>query len=262
MAKTARLIETAGDDPESLQALLGHLQDWKVLESRAILEVVRGRLEIVEKFRRMIASDAPETASRVGADNIRDLLAGYPWLLNPEWQVLSEEKAISTQLREWMSKDIEEEGGQLRYDYLALSDERRLVVVDIKRPGLAVTLDELQRLERYKERLAFAGGKEISMLMVCGPSLKVTSEIERTWAHRSDGKILRWSGLCDRAKAHYECYRAVLERHIDDPSLARKQKEVRRTRRVFGSGTAYRGMEARARGLDSEDVALEDDAEN
>lgn len=255
-------IEAAGDDPESLQVLLGHLRDWQVLESRAILEVVRGRLGIVEKFRRMIASDAPETAPRVGADNIHDLLAGYPWLLNPEWQVLSEEKAISTQLREWMSEDVEEEDGRLRYDYLALSDERRLVVVDIKRPGLAVELDELQRLERYKERLARAGGKEISMLMVCGPNLNVTQKIEQTWARRSDGEILRWSSLCERAKAHYEHYRAILERHIDDPSFSRKEEEVRQTRRVLESGTAYRGPEARARGLGPQDVALEDDGEN
>ncbi len=262
MAKTARQIETAGDDPETLRALLGHLRDWKVLESRATLEVVRGRLEIVEKFRRMIASDAPETAPRVGTDNICDLLAGYPWLLNPEWQALSEEKAVSTQLREWISEDVEDEDEWLRYEYLALSDERRLVVVDIKRPGSAVTLDELQRLERYKERLAFVGGKEISMLMVCGPNLNVTPEIERTWARRSDGEILRWSSLCDRAKAHYEHYRAILERHVDDPFFARKEEEVRRTRRVLESGTACRGPDARARGLGSEDVASGNDGKN
>ena len=59
-------IETVQDDPESLRVLLAHLRDWQVLESRAILEVIRGRLQIVDKFHDMIASDAPETAPRVG----------------------------------------------------------------------------------------------------------------------------------------------------------------------------------------------------
>lgn len=157
-----------------------------------------------------------------------------------------------------MAEDIEEEGGRQRYDYLALSDERRLVVVDIKRPGLAVELNELQRLETYKERLARAGGKEISMLMVCGPNLNVTRQVEEAWADRRDGEILRWSRLCDRAKARYEHYRAILERHIDDPSFSRKLREVQQTRRVLESGTAYRGREARARGLGPQDVVLED----
>lgn len=61
---------------------------------------------------------------------------------------------------------------------------------------------------------------------------------------------------------HYEHYRAILERHIDDPSFARKEEEVRQTRRVLESGTAYRGLEARARGLGPQDVAFEDDGEN
>lgn len=255
-------IEATDDDPESLRVLLEHLREWQVLESRAILEVVRGRLEIVGKFRAMIADNAPETAPRVGADNIHDLLAGYPWLLNPEWQVLAEEKAISTQLREWMFKDIEEEDRRLRYDYLALSDERRLVVVDIKRPGIAVELDELHRLETYKEKLARAEERDLLMLMVCGGELNVTPETKDTWKDRKDGEILLWSRLCDRAKAHYEHYRAILEKHINDPSFARKTEEVRQTRRVLESGTSYRGPEARARGLGPQDTTLEDEAED
>lgn len=253
-------IETTDDDPESLRVLLEHLREWHVLESRAILEVVRGRLEIVGKFRTMIADEAPETAPHVGVDNIHDLLAGYPWLLNPEWQVLSEEKAISTQLREWSFNDIEDEDSRLRYDYLALSDERRLVVVDIKRPGIAVELDELHRLEEYKERLARSDGRDdLRMLMVCGGQLNVTQETEKAWKDRKDGEILLWSRLCDRAKAHYEHYRAILEKHIDDPSFARKTEEVRQTRRVLKSGTSYRGPEARARGLGPQDTVLEDE---
>ena len=53
----------------------------------------------MQKFHEMIVNNAPETAHKVGDDNLHDLLAGYPWLINPEWQVLSEETAISTQLR-------------------------------------------------------------------------------------------------------------------------------------------------------------------
>ncbi len=58
--------------------LLHHLGEWKVLESRAILEIVKGRLDIVEKFHEMIVNDASETARPVGADNMHDLL-GCVW---------------------------------------------------------------------------------------------------------------------------------------------------------------------------------------
>ncbi len=251
-------IETVQDNPESLRVLLAHLRDWQVLESRAILEVIRGRLQIVDKFHDMIASDAPETAPRVGADNIHDLLAGYPWLLNPEWQVLAEEKAISTQLREWLYEDVEDEDRRLRYDFMALGDERRLVVVEIKRSGHPVELPELHRLETYKERLDRAHERDLFMVMVCGGNLNVSKDVEENWKSRRDGEVLQWSKVCDRARAHYEHYRVLLEKHVNDPSFARKTQEVLQTRRVLESGTAYRGQADRAQGLGPQDTTAED----
>jgi Histidine kinase-, DNA gyrase B-, and HSP90-like ATPase len=248
-------IEATEDDPEQLQALLTHLRDWQVLESRAILEIVKGRLDIVDKFHGMIVGDAPETAPRRGADNIHDLLAGYPWLLNPEWQVLAEEKTISKQLREWAAEEVEDQDQRLRFDFLALADERRIVVVDIKRPGNAVDLDELQRLETYKDRLARAGDRELYMVMLCSGNLNVSSGTRQTWERRDDGEILTWSKVFERAKRHYEHYRAVLEKNISDPSFARKQKEVAQTRRILETGTSYRGPQERAAGLGPQDTA-------
>ncbi len=252
-------IEATEDDPDSLRVLLEHLRDWQVLESRAILEVVHGRLQIVDKFHNMIVNNVPETAPRVGTDNVHDLLAGYPWLLNPEWQVLAEERTISRQLMEWMYEDVTEEDRRRRYDFMALGDERRLVVVEIKRSGHPVEHEELQRLEDYKERLSRAHTRDLAMVMVCSGNLNLSESGKENWKTRRDGEILQWSRVYDRAKAHYEHYRAILEKHINDPSFARKTEEVRQTRRVLESGTSYRGPEARARGLGPQDTTLEDD---
>jgi len=93
-------LEQAANDPDALAIMLQRLNDWKVLESRAILEVIKGRLDILDKFERMLCNDAPETASAKSPENMHDLLAANPWLLSPEWQILSEEKRITTQLRE------------------------------------------------------------------------------------------------------------------------------------------------------------------
>ena len=48
----------------------------------------------------MLVNDAPETAPRKGTENLHDLIADYPWILNPEWQVLYEEKRIGSYNRE------------------------------------------------------------------------------------------------------------------------------------------------------------------
>lgn len=247
-------IEDVAEDPEKLQELLIRLRDWMVLESRAILEIVKGRLDIVEKFHKMIVNDAPETASSTSTDNMHDLIGQYPWLLNPEWQVLDEERSISKQLRDWDHEDIQDDDARMRYDFLALADERRLVVVEIKRSGHAVTLDELQRLERYRERLAKATDKEMFMLLVHGGTLDVTAATKNAWNDRPDADVTTWGDVYERVRKHYGHYQAVLEGNVRHGSFARKQAEVAQTRSVLQSGTVHRGSEARAAGLGVQDV--------
>jgi len=246
-------IENVSDDPEALRDLLVHLRDWEVLESRAILEIIRGRLGMIDKFHTMIVDDTPETAPKTGADNLHDMLGRYPWLLNPDWQMLAEEKAMSTQLKEWHCEDIEPEDERRRYDFLALANERLLVVVEIKRSGHAVVLRDLQRLEEYRDRLSKGTERQLHMLMVCGGH-NLSAQTEENWETRPDGDIVKWSQVFERVKQRYNHYRAVLERSIDSPEFSRKEQEVADTRSVLEAGSSYRGPDVRAQGLGPQDV--------
>lgn len=246
-------IENVGEDPAQLTLLLSHLSQWKVLESRAILEVVKGRLDIIDKFHHMIVNNAPETP-RGSRDNMHDLLAGYPWLLNPEWQVLAEEKTISRQLREWNAKDVEDEENRTRYDFLALSDERRLVIIEIKRSGHQVTLDELQRLERYYAKLAPAQDGNLYMVMICGSRDGIPQNTLRSWDEREDGDVRVWSEIYQKTRRYYEHYRAILEGDVQHDHFSKKETEIARTREVVARGSVHRGRDLRAEGLGSQDA--------
>lgn len=242
-------LEAASDDPAQLQGLLDLLKEWQILESRAVLEVVKGRIAIIEKFRKMIANDVPETAPKIGADNMHDLIAGHPWILNPDWQVLSEEKSLTKQLREWNVADIGVDDGS-RYDFLVLTDERRTVIVEIKRSGHVVTLDDLQRLDRYKDKLALAGDREIVAVMVCGGPIDIKSaETKEAYEKRDDMKITTWGIICDKVEAHYAHYRAILEGNVEHRDFDERAREVVQTRRVLEIGSVYRGPAARAAGI-------------
>jgi hypothetical protein len=251
-------LEAIGDDPDKLNQILTMLREWKVLESRAILEIIKGRLDIVEKFHQLIVNDAPETASKQSRDNMHDLIAGYPWILNPEWQVLAEEKSISKQLQEWNYEDIQPDDHRMRYDFLALTDERRLIVIEIKRANYAVPIEDLQRLERYKERLSKAHKKEIHMVLVHGGTLDVTEGTERTWKDRPDGEIRTWSDIYSRVRNYYQHYRAVLEGNVEDIDFARKEREVSQTRSVLSSGNVRRDPQQRKAGLGPQDFDYSD----
>ena len=247
-------IEQVGDDPEQLYRLLSYLTEWKVLESRAILEIIKGRLDVVEKFHNMIVNDAPETPNRnAGADNMHDLIAWYPWLINPDWQVLSEEKGVTTQLREWNVADVPGSDDRTRFDFLALTGEQQLVIIEIKRSGRAVEFDELQRLIKYKERLS-KGRANIFMMMICGGTVDISASERDNWRNRPDGDIVTWSEIYAKTHRYYSHYKAVLEGSTDHTDFAKKAAEIAQTRHVLLTGGTYRGAEARAGGLGSQDV--------
>ena len=240
------LEELDEEDPEQMTEILVRLHDWKVLESRAILEIVQGRLQIVDKLANLLAADAPETAHKVGDENLHDLLADYPWIINPEWQVLSEEKTITAQLREWGAQEADDADAK-RYDFLALKGDGRLKVVEIKRQSHAVTLKEVQRLEEYKARLETAA-PSVDMVLISG------GEFDYKFGSRADIERLTWADVHARTKSFYEHYRAVLAGDIDDVDFDRKTREVQRTRSVVEHG-AYRGRDLRKEGLGVQDVA-------
>lgn len=244
------------DDPDALVAALGHLRNWQVLESRAILEILRGRLAVVDLFENMVRNDAPETAPKKGADNLHDLLASYPWLLNPDWQVLSEEKSITDQLREWDEEETGEPVDRTRYDFLALTSESVMVVVEIKRASHAVELDEVQRLARYADNLSKSRSVEMRMMLVYGGALNMSTREANTWRDREDMDLMTWGDVISRIRRHYDHYESVLKRNISDPAFARKLDEVARTRKVLQNGKAsvYRGKEGRKKGLGPQDA--------
>lgn len=231
------LEDVGTDDPEQLVHLLEQLMRWKSLESRAILEVVQGRLKVVDKFHSMVVNDTPEKAHLVGDDNLHDLLASFPWLLNPEWQVFGHEQSIDKTLKEWEA-ELEDDGSIERVDFLALASDHTLAVVEIKRPGHAVSLEEFQRLQFYIERLRHAweqrtGDGTVIGLLVCNDIHFSIDQIG------SNIRWERWGDLYRRVKDLYEHYRSLLEFDTNATSFKERQQELAITRSLIDSGSSY-----------------------
>ncbi|MDG6913488.1 MAG: ATP-binding protein [Nitrososphaerota archaeon] len=241
-------IENLGEDPDKLRVFLEYLRDWNVLESRAILQVMKGRLEIIRKFEQMVTEDTRETAHHVGEDNMHDLLARFPWLIDPDLDIYAEEKSLSKTLAGYANEDIKDPDERMRYDFLGLSGDGQTVVIEIKRSGHALSLDDVQRVEKYKGKLSRAF-PNIRMFAICS-NHELDKDTFEIWNGKSaDRLIVLWSRLVTRAKRRYTHYQAILEKNVKHPDFAATVKEVAETRKVLQTGSAYRTRADRKEGM-------------
>ena len=248
-------LDEASDDPVQFANAVAYIHGWRVLESRALLEVIKGRIEIVDKFFRMIVNNAAETAHVQGQDNLHDLVARYPWLLHPDWQVLAEETTITKQLRQWGQKESPETDAT-RYDFLGLEGDGLTIVIEIKRSEHPAQLQDLQQLERYVNSLGQAR-PNVRGAFITGNSYSLSEDIMNSWKARKDIDLLTWGEIHKRTADHYEHYKAILNSDLRSDSFNRKAREVAMTRTVLSNDSSYRTPAERREGMGPQDVSYD-----
>jgi len=149
------------------------LSEWDVMEAVMTAQKVKGRVEIIRKFRQMIEDKVREKP------DMQDYIEEHPWLIDPGWDSFKRETSIDKWLNEKFgmpkSKD---EGGRTIPDYFCLGDSRTVQVIELKRPGDTAGTEEMDKIRDYvfyvrnrakKEASAGSLKKEIvEGLLICG----------------------------------------------------------------------------------------------
>jgi len=142
------LIATLEENPSAAN-LLNAFEEWHVIEAREVLRLVKGRLQAIEHFDRMIKTDAREVPE------LHDFFVKFPWILDPSWIEVYDEVYYSDLLRKNFPDDRLDEPNR-RIDFVCIGVGDTVHVVELKRPSHAVNWADLDQLERY---VAFVRGK-------------------------------------------------------------------------------------------------------
>ena len=123
------------------------LSEWDVIEAVNTAYLVKGRREIIHKFKQMIDDKAPEKP------DMQNYLKDHPWLINPKWSMLKHEARLDTIVQEYIEEGTASEGGMRRVDFFCLGDSQTAYIVEVKRPGASVGKNEIRQLEDYVSHL-------------------------------------------------------------------------------------------------------------
>lgn len=128
--------------PEAGGKMIKLFHEWQVIEAREVLRISEGRLAAIEKLKLFVKKDAKEVP------DVHRLFAERPWLLQPGWTIVADEKSFSTLLRKEFP-NAKLDGTNRRIDFLCLGLGDTLHVVELKRPKHKLRPDDLNQLENY-----------------------------------------------------------------------------------------------------------------
>jgi Histidine kinase-, DNA gyrase B-, and HSP90-like ATPase len=133
------LAEAEVGDPAQLLRLF---REWEIVEAREMMRVTEGRIRTIQRLQQLIDQDALEVPT------LHNFLREFPWVLDPRWNLIADERRLSTMLREQFP-DEELQESDRRIDFLCVREGRQLIVVEIKRPGITASSKELAQVEEY-----------------------------------------------------------------------------------------------------------------
>jgi hypothetical protein len=117
-------------------------REWELVEAKEMMRVTKGRITTIEKLESLIKTNALEVPV------LHNFLREFPWVLDPRWQLIADEKRFSDILRENFPDDALPEE-ERRIDFLCVREGTTLVVVEIKRPSIRASVKELDQIQDY-----------------------------------------------------------------------------------------------------------------
>ena len=135
--------DLAKADLHNTREILNLFREWQVVEAKEMAKVTQGRITTIEKLQNLIERNALEVPT------LHNFLKEFPWVIDPRWTLVDDEVRYSNILRGQFREPADLPEQDRRIDFLCVRESTNLVVVEIKRPNLRASMNELNQIERY-----------------------------------------------------------------------------------------------------------------
>jgi hypothetical protein len=235
--KVIRKINVASE--ASFNELIEVVKEWDVISAVAAYEVVFGKIEIINQFKKYIDEKLPEKTKK-GQIDMQDFIKSHPWLLGYDYEYLKpadfhhehgtdkwiEEELIKVD-SEFSSSDKRE--GR-RFDLLVIKNDWQIVILELMRPSTPADYDHVMRLNRYVTRIQSVindsstvskyKGKSVYGLLLADDFVKDTSLNKTIQDLRNNIDAVTWKGLFENVYSRYKDFADILKMKApEDPRI-------------------------------------------
>lgn len=175
--------------------------DWELIETHELAKIALGRTETILRFEDFIKNNALETQI------IQPFLEKFPWILEPRMTHFDTEVSFKKILKEEFPDD-ELEGPNRRIDFLCSSVDGTIIIIELKRPNIKISLKEIRQARSY-ERFIRQKRQNVSQIKTFLISDRFDMDDETKDFYdslKSDGKLIikSYTELIDQAKLYHK----------------------------------------------------------
>ena len=153
----SKMREAVSSADTPLSVLTSFLRTARVAELSSFGRIAKDRLKVIDRLG--ILKDADDTDE----NDLQRLITDAPWLINPEWAPVTENRTFSSLRREF-EKYYEKSTGQSislsgfqktgrRPDFVLSNQEGTVQIIEIKRPHHRLSDREMDRIVTYYENM-------------------------------------------------------------------------------------------------------------
>ncbi|MDO8480357.1 MAG: hypothetical protein Q7S65_00920 [Nanoarchaeota archaeon] len=192
-------------DSKAMDELSKLLETSSLLEVTSVSRILMSRLMTIEIFEEMVTNE--ETFEIRGNNSIQSKLENNMWILDEEWWLVQANKT----LKKFIGDEIEKEDKNLRPDFVCVSFENRLIIVDIKRPSHDITKEDIDQVENYKIIAKQYKGSDYRGIDCYLVGKKITPKSRSIANERKGIQLMTYAELTEGVKKKYTEYLLALK---------------------------------------------------
>jgi len=152
----AELVE---DESIHENKILELMKKWELVEAREMYKLSQVRIDTIKNFEKLIGENAKEVPT------MHNFFKKFPWLLDPRIMEFRDEVTFSKLLKENFPEETLDEKDK-RIDFLCLRHGGVFFVIELKRPGHKLRLDDLSQAKKYRTFIESEIGNENNEIVV------------------------------------------------------------------------------------------------
>ena len=189
------------EDIEGMDKLSDLMNTWSLVQITSLTKLIKERLDTIEVFENLIHDD--KTYELKSNNSIHRILEKNMWLIDENYWLVQSNKSI----RSFVGDELERNDKKYTYkrlDFFCVQLDKKLIIVEIKRPSIELGKDELDQIELYLRMIKKYKGKQYNSIDAYLIGNKISDETREILEFRRGIKVKTYQDMLETNRYKYQ----------------------------------------------------------